>query len=186
MQMVKEARIKLEQESVVLSPLEADPKRLIQLARGIFSKGYSDVELIGKIGDAQICYGELIDAGDATSFTELSDEVKSDLLNADYLIEDGVISESATLQTSNPKAWEMLDRWIRADADYFNLRNEENVSPSQQIEALVNGAKAIAAASDDMENLQFILRPTELHNNLLRALIESRGLRLDRAERDIN
>ncbi|HZD60188.1 MAG TPA: hypothetical protein VE439_07020 [Anaerolineae bacterium] len=181
---VVEAKAELERESVALSPVEATPERLIELTKDIFSKGYGDVELIGKVDDSQICYVELIDTNGATSFVELADDTKLTLVNSNYAIEDGVLCESITVQSSNPQALEVLDRWTRVEADYFNLIDEETTPPLQQLDALVAAARKIASSLGEPEKLQFILRPTELHDNLLRALMEARGVRLERVEQD--
>jgi len=183
---VGEAKARLEQESIVISSPEATVEKIIRITKAMFFKGYDSVEFIGKVADAQICYIELINAGNAASFEEIAPAVKINLLNVDYIIEDGIVSESATLQASNSKVWEQLDQWTKADSDYFNLKNEESTPPSQQIEALIAASEVIANGSDELEKLQFILRPTRLHEDLLKALMEARGLKMSRVEQGLN
>lgn len=183
---VEEARLRLEKASIGLSAAEATSAKVIELTKELFSKGYKDVELIGKVTDAQICYVNLLDAGHAENYQNLDEDIKLSLLNDSYIIEDGIISDSATIQSSNPKVSEKLSLWLRAESDYFNLKDEEDRAPSEQVEALVGAAKLIADGSGGTENLDFILRPTELHNDLLRALMEARGVVINRIGHGLN
>lgn len=181
---IEEAKLALEKESVVLPSSEATPAALIKNVKQMFSKGYKEVELIGKAGDAQICFIELMDAGSATDFSELDEDIKLNLMKDSALIEDGIIADSATVQATNPKVWARLSGWIRADNDYFNINGEENMAPSRQLEALLEAGKAIAESLDNEGKLDLILRPTELHTALLRALMEARGVEMRRVEQN--
>ncbi|MCL6472348.1 MAG: hypothetical protein K6T91_05995 [Firmicutes bacterium] len=181
---VEEAKLALEKESVVLPASEATPATIIDSTKRIFSKGYKGVELIGKVGDAQICFIELMDTDGATNFDELGEDIKLNLMNDSALIEDGMIADSATVQATNPKSWDRLSGWIRVDNDYFNIKDEENMPPSKQIEALLEAGMAIAESLDGQGKLDLILRPTELHTALLKALMEARGVEMRRIEQN--
>jgi len=179
---VEEARLALEKGSFVIPFSEAAPGIFLELTKRLFSKGYDDVEIIGKIADAQICYVDLLNSGGAATYQELQEDIKLNLTNTNYAIENGIISDSATVQATDPRAWEMLDQWERTDADYFTLKNEESLSPAKQIELLIQAARAVASVNGEVEKLDFILRPTELHDNLLKAIMEARGVKMERIE----
>ncbi|MHB8842567.1 MAG: hypothetical protein ACYC56_12415 [Candidatus Aquicultor sp.] len=179
---VDEARLHLERESVVLSPAEASLARIIEATKGLFSRGYGDVELIGKVADKQVCYINLLDAGSASSYNELSEETRLGLENATYVVKDGIVGDSLMVQATTPEAQQRLGDWKRDESDYFTLEAEARMSPVEQIEALIEAAAAVAASSGELEKLDFILRPTVLHDNLLRAIMEARGVELRRVE----
>ncbi len=181
---VKEARLALERESIVLPSSEATSARLIELTKGLFSKGYKDVELIGKVAEAQVCYIDLLDVDGATGYEDLAEDVKLNLVNDRCVVEDGVVCDSLTVQATNPKAWDKLSGWMKVDTDYFNLNDEEITPPPVQIQALIDAGKAIAESLNEPDKLEFILRPTELHDNLLKAIMEARGVEMRRVARN--
>lgn len=182
---VDEARQELENQSIVVSSSEVTSSMLIASTKDIFSKGYGDVELIAKIGDAQIAYIELMDAGEAKDYQGLAEEIRLNLLNDSYIVENGIVSDSLTIQALTQQAQEelsQLDQWNNDESNYFSLHDEESMPPTQQIEALIDITKSIASSTDELNKLQFVLRPTVLHENLLKALMASRGIKLGRIE----
>lgn len=184
---VDEARQELENQSIIVSSSEVTSSMLIAGTKDLFSKGYGDVELIAKIGDAQIAYIELMDAGEAKDYQELAEEIRLNLLNDSYIIENGIVGDSLTIQALTQHAQEelsQLDQWKNDESNYFSLNNEEGLSPTQQIEALINVTKSIANSTNELNKLQFLLRPTVLHENLLKALMDLRGIKFDRIELD--
>jgi len=183
---VDEARLHLERESILLSPGEASMARVIEATKDLFLRGYGDVELIGKVADKQVCYINLLDAGNASSYNELSEETKLGLENANYVVRDGIVGDSLMVQATTPEAQQSLGDWKRDESDYFTLEAEARISPVEQIEALIKAAEAVAVSSGELEKLDFILRPTALHNNLLRAIMEARGVGMRRVEQSKN
>lgn len=183
---VEDARVRLERESIVLPPTEANPVRIIEATKDLFLRGYGDVELIGTVVDRQVCYINLLDAGNAASYHELSNELKLSLVNASYVVKDGIVCDSLMVQASTPEARERLGDWKRDESDYFTLDTEEHMSPAEQIEALIRAAEAVAISSGELKKLVFILRPTILHDNLLKALMEARGVEMRRVEQGKN
>jgi len=182
---VDEARQELEDQSIVVASSEVTSNILVSGIKSIFSKGYGDVEMIAKIGDIQIAYIELKDAGEAKDYRDLSEEIRLNLLNDSYIIEDGIVSDSLTVQAITQQAQDelsRLDQWNNDESNYFSLNNEESLSPTRQIEALIDITKSIANSTNELNKLQFLLRPTVLHENLLKALMGLRGIKFDRVE----
>ncbi len=181
---VEEARLALERESFVIPSSEATPAKLVELTKSLFSKGYKDVELIGKVAEAQVCYIDFLEADGAVGYDDLAEDIKLNLANDRYVVEDGIVCDSLTVQATNPKAWGKFSGWTKADTDYFSLNDEESTPPSVQIQALIDAGKTIAESLDEPDKLEFILRPTELHDNLLKAIMEARGVEMRRIERN--
>lgn len=180
---VDEARLALEKDSVSLPLSEANATRIIELTKSLFSKGYDDIELIGKVEDAQICYINLLDADGAQSYEELREEVKLNLVNTRCVAEDGIVADSATVQATDPKAQEKLVSWVRTESDYFSPAGEEDMAPSQQINVLIEASRTIANVSAKDDKVAFIIRPTILHENLMKAIMEARGVKFERTEK---
>ncbi|MDI6817643.1 MAG: hypothetical protein QME41_10765 [Actinomycetota bacterium] len=177
-----EIKEELERESVIVLDRDVSASKLVALAKGMFNNGRSDVEVVVKLGSVQIGYIELYDAGGATTFAEVSDSVKLNLANLEYSIDEGIIAESATLQASNPGARGELHAWVNTESDYFDLKNEQQKSAAEQLDALIAATRSIAAATDELDRLEFLMRPAELHSAFLKALMEAKGLKFERTE----
>ena len=179
---IEETKANLERESVIVSERDVSAAMLVALAKGMFDSGRSEVELVVKVGSVQIGYIELYDAGGATSFAEVSDSIKLNLAKLEYSIDQGIIAESVTLQASNPGARGGLYAWVNTESDYFDLKDEQHKSATEQLDALIAATRSIAAATDEHDRLEFLMRPTELHSAFLKALMEAKGLKLERTE----
>ncbi|MDP2210161.1 MAG: hypothetical protein Q8J63_00270 [Candidatus Aquicultor sp.] len=179
---IEETKAQLERESVTVSERDVSAAKLVALAKGMFESGRSNVEVVVKLGSVQIGYIELYDAGGATTFAEVSDSVKLNLANLEYSIEEGMIAESVTLQASNPGARGGLYAWVNTESDYFDLKNEQQKSAVEQLDALIAATRSIAAATDELDRLEFLMRPAELHSAFLKALMDAKGLKFERTE----
>lgn len=177
-----ETKAELERETVIVAEREVSADRLVETAREMFGRGRSEVEVVVKVRSVQIGYIELYDTGGATTFAEVSDSVKLNLANLEYTIEEGIIAESATLQASNPGARGELHAWVNTESDYFDLKNEQQKSATEQLDALIAATRSIASATDELDQLEFLMRPTELHSAFLKALMEAKGLKMERTE----
>ena len=177
-----ETKAELERETVIVAEREVSAARLVATAKEMFGRGRGEVEVVVKVGSVQIGYIELYDTGGATTFAEVSDSVKLNLANLEYTLEEGIIAESATLQASNPGARGELQAWVNTESDYFDLRNEQRKSATEQLDALIAATRSIAAATDELDRLDFLIRPTELHSAFLKALMEAKGLKMERTE----